>query len=167
MEKRLFEEVERTAAISPCERYRYALGRHWEREKGFALFIMLNPSTADALKDDPTIRRCMGFAQSWGYGGIEVCNLFDWRATKPEQLRKSIAFAISDKCDPTIRCRLGEAKAVIAAWGNVPWAEQRIVHVFHTLFREDKRWDCLGMTKHGYPRHPLYVPAVTKPELFW
>ena len=164
---KLPKSITRSAAFSTCERYCYALGRHWDTSKGYALFIMLNPSTADCLQDDPTIRRCMNFAHSWGYGGIEVCNLFDWRATKPEQLRKSMAFAVSDKNDAAMRCRLIDARIVIAAWGNVPWAEERIEQVFHTAFSCGDRWDCLGLTKHGYPRHPLYVPASTKPTLFW
>ena len=88
------KEVERTAFISPCERYRHALGRHWDNDKGFVLFIMLNPSTADAQQDDPTIRRCMDFAKRWGFGGIEACNLFDWRATDPKAVPRS-KFAIS------------------------------------------------------------------------
>lgn len=165
--KRLFDDIERTAGISSCERYRFALGRHWDREKGFVLFIMLNPSTADANVDDPTIRRCMNFAKSWGYGGIEVCNLFDWRATDPKHLRNKLAIAKSEKNDVAIRCRLVTASMVIAAWGAVPWAEGHIAEVFQTVFDDELRWHCLGFTKEDYPKHPLYVPAKTQPTLFW
>lgn len=175
MSEKLFDTgIKRTAWISSCQRYRHSLGRHWDRSKGFVLFIMLNPSTADADKDDPTIRRCIGFAKCWGYGGIEVCNLFDWRATKPEHLRNKLAIAVSDKCDMMIRRRARQAGKVIAAWGNVPWAERRIKEVFEMVYQwhekvlfEEKRWDCLRLTKGGYPSHPLYVPANVKPTLFW
>ena len=158
--------VEKTAWISECQRYRHALGRHWDRAKGFALFIGLNPSTADASQDDPTIRRCIRFARDWGYGGIEMCNLFDWRSTDPKKLPRS-GFAVSEWNDPTLACRALDAQIVIAAWGNVPWADKRIEEVFRRAFNEEKRWHCLGRTKHGYPRHPLYIAASKMPELFW
>lgn len=160
-------DIERTAWISPCERYRHALGRHWDRSKGYALFIGLNPSTADAAQDDPTIRRCLRFARDWGYGGIEMCNLFDWRATDPKIIRNKSSFAVSDKNDPAMRCRVGKAGIVIAAWGSVPWAQERIDEVFCTVFNEEKRWHCLRFTKQDFPQHPLYVPAATKPVVFW
>lgn len=164
--KTRFETVERTAWISPCERYRHALGRHWDRTKGYVLFIGINPSTADAEKDDPTIRRCMGFASDWGFGGIEMCNLFDWRETDPAKLPRK-GFAVSEYNDPAIRARVVDAEIVIAAWGKVEWAEKRIDEVFHTIFNEEKRWHCLKLTKDGFPWHPLYVKASTQPTLFW
>lgn len=167
MTRKLFQNVERTAFISPCERYRPALGRHWNRDLGYVLFIGLNPSTADAMQDDPTIRRCMRFAYDWGYGGIEMGNIFDWRSTDPKKLPRS-SFAVSDKNDPCLRVRAGKAKLVIAAWGAVPWAEWRIRDVFRNVFDELVcRWYCLGHTKDDYPRHPLYVPGKQQPELFW
>ena len=79
----------KSAEISPCGLYRYSLTRKWEAWKGTVNFIMLNPSTADAQEDDPTIRRCIGFAKAWGYGGIVVTNLFAYRATNPKELKKS------------------------------------------------------------------------------
>ena len=168
MNKKLFGDIERTAMLSPCERYRFQLGRHWDRENGFVLFVMLNPSTADANQDDPTIRRCMDFAKSWGYGGIEVCNLFDWRATDPKHLRNKLAIAKSDMCDMKMRRRARQAKLVIAAWGAVPWANGRIEEIFRDVFDElDKRWYCLRFTKEHYPAHPLYIPKATQPTLFW
>lgn len=164
--RRLFEDVEKTAWLSSCGRYRHALGRHWDREKGFALFVGLNPSTADADADDPTIRRCVRFAHDWGFGGLEMCNLYDWRATDPKQLPR-LGFAVSDKNDPTLRCRAADAGIVIAAWGAVPWAQDRIDEVFRKVFNEEKRWHCLKFTKSDFPQHPLYVRAATKPILFW
>ena len=167
MTGRLFETgVERTAWISTCGRYRHSLGRHWDREKGFVLFIGLNPSTADSEADDPTIRRCIRFARDWGYGGLEMCNLYDWRATDPKQLPRR-GFAVSDKNDPTLRCRVSDSGIVIAAWGAVPWAKERIDELFRTVFTDDKRWHCLKLLKNDFPQHPLFVPATTKPILFW
>jgi protein gp37 len=77
---------------------------------------------ADADKDDPTIRRCIRFAADWGFGGIEMCNLYDWRATDPKNLPRK-DFAVSEYNDPALRCRVVDAKCIIAAWGNVPWAK--------------------------------------------
>ncbi|HMP07602.1 MAG TPA: DUF1643 domain-containing protein [Lacipirellulaceae bacterium] len=158
--------IEKTAWLSPCGRYRHALGRHWDRAAGFALFIGVNPSTADAEQDDPTIRRCVRFAKDWGYGGLEMCNLFDWRATDPAKLPRK-GFAVSEYNDPTLRVRVAGAAVVIAAWGAVPWAQPRIDEIQRTVFAEEPRWHCLGLTKQGYPRHPLYVPAKAVPVLFW
>jgi hypothetical protein len=78
-------EIERTATISDCGRYRYTLGRTWSDEPP-VLFVMLNPSTADADVDDNTISKCIGFAKRWGHGGITVVNLYAWRATNPKEL---------------------------------------------------------------------------------
>src|SRR5690348_16099160 len=79
--------MKRDAVISDCGRYRYSLSRWgWDERSGRCVFIMLNPSTADASVDDPTIRRCINFAQGWGYGMLEVVNLFAWRATFPKEL---------------------------------------------------------------------------------
>lgn len=161
-------DIERTASISPCKRYRYALGRHWDRSLGYATFIGLNPSTANAEQDDPTIRRCICFARDWGYGGIEMCNLFDWRATDPKTLpRQNLSLAVSYMNDVCLRVRVHSAKEVIACWGSVPWAQSRIEEVFRNVFSNDKRWNCLRFTKNGFPGHPLYVPKSTKPILFW
>lgn len=162
----LIPEIEKTAWISSCGRYRHQLGRHWNRETGYVLFVGLNPSTADADKDDNTIRRCVRFARDWGYGGIEMCNLFDWRSTDPKLLpRREIA--VSEKNDPALRVRVAEAGIVIAAWGAVPWAQPRIDQVFAEVYRQEKRWFALQLTKDAFPRHPLYVSASAKPVVFW
>ncbi len=69
--------------------YRYSLWREWDSRRPIVAFVMLNPSTADAAKDDPTIRRCASFARSWGYGSLEVVNLFAYRASEPKRLRQT------------------------------------------------------------------------------
>lgn len=78
--------MDKGAIISGCGKYRYSLWRTWDKKLPKVMFIMLNPSTADAYEDDPTIRRCINFAKSWGYGGIVVGNLFAYRATNPKKL---------------------------------------------------------------------------------
>lgn len=80
--------MEKTAIISEDEKYRYQLSRCWDETKPRILFIMLNPSTADANIDDPTIRRVISFAKSWGYGGVYVGNLFAFRSTDPKGLKQ-------------------------------------------------------------------------------
>lgn len=166
--KELFPtQIETTAWLSDCGRYRHTLGRHWNRELGYVLFIGLNPSTADAAQDDPTIRRCINFARDWGYGGMEMGNLFDWRSTDPKKLPRD-SFATSEYNDPCLRARATESKLVIACWGAVPWAQWRIDNVFKDVFDElHKRWFCLKLTKGGFPWHPLYVAKKTQPQLFW
>lgn len=163
----LYDRTGKTALISGCERYRHRLGREWDQSLGVVLFVGLNPSTADATDDDPTIRRCIRFAESWGYGGMLMCNLFDWRSTDPKKLPPP-NIAVSEKNDSVLRVSVDRAKLIIAAWGKVPWASERIKEVFQTVFSEDKRWHCLGLTKDGaYPRHPLYMRKDTRPKLFW
>lgn len=148
-------EVERGAELSPCLRYRYRLWRRWG-EGAPLVFCMLNPSTADALEDDPTIRRCIGFARRDGYAGIEVVNLFALRATDPAALA-----AADDPVGPMNNgILLGVARRaglVVAAWGAHRAARER-QHVALAAFEAvGARVLCLGATRGGEPRHPLYV----------
>lgn len=161
---------DRGADISPCERYRYKLWRRWDLSRPSVLFVMLNPSTADADVDDPTIRKCIGFAQRWGAGGIRVCNLYPWRATNPKDL--PIGHEVfgeptgpSSRNDYAIISAACDAGRVIAAWGaNIgPWTMQP-AHVLNLL-----RYSCieaLRLTKHGRPWHPLYVSYSTQPIVY-
>jgi hypothetical protein len=146
--------------------YRYSLWRtlravdHPRR----LLFIMLNPSTADAQHSDPTLRRCLGFASSWGYDSLEVCNLFAYRATNPGTLRR-----VPDPVGPANNEHLGRAVArasvVVAAWGTQGEFMNRAAEVTQLIVRS-RRLSCLGLTKHGFPRHPLYVLRTTVPGIF-
>ena len=149
-----YDGVIRAAELSECGKYRWWLRRTFTTGHQKVCFLMLNPSMADALIDDPTIRRCMGFARQWGFRQMEVRNLFPYRATKPRELRKA--------ADPTGGARgLIEARAakgaakIVAAWGaNVPFGrDEKVLKHF-----EDVPLWCFGTTKYGYPRHPLYVP---------
>ncbi len=155
--------MRRAAVISACGMYRFRLSRHW-RDDGppRAVFLMLNPSTADATEDDPTIRRCIGFARSWGCGGLEVVNLFPWRATSPKDL------VTADRAGHDIRCREERDDHIrralcgltirVVAWGAHPLAGPEWAHVCH-IFRQPM---ALGVTKTGQPRHPLYMPKASE-----
>jgi hypothetical protein len=116
---------------------------------------MLNPSTADAMKDDPTIRKCIGFAKQWGYGGITVVNLFPLRATDPRELFTWEDESADRDNYETIHAALAEHPVRIAAWGAHRIEPEREARM-RTILGPDAR--CLGKTKAGHPRHPLYVP---------
>lgn len=156
---------DRGAVLSNDGRYRYSLWRTWDADRPSALFIMLNPSTADADVDDPTIRKCIGFARRWDLGGIHVCNLYPWRATDPRELPRGRAvmgendglrntYAIIDAAENAAR--------IIAAWGaNTgphPGRGRLVLNLIGDLGVE-----ALRLTKHGHPWHPLYVPYSATP----
>lgn len=157
-------EIEKSARLSECGYYRYTLSRHWGPGEAL-MFVMLNPSIADSSIDDPTIRRCMGFARRDGYDGIVVQNLFALRSTDP-----SVLFAFShDPVGPendaylsmTLAERVRRGLPVVAAWGagftgrDAPRFARRVSAVQRLVPGVD--WRCLGRTKAGAPRHPLYV----------
>lgn len=159
------EQVDSGANISDCGNYRYSLWRRWDYEQPSVLFIMLNPSTADAELDDPTIRRCMGFARDWGYGGVRVCNLYAWRATKPAAL-KEVLEPIGKWNDLSIAGGALDAGRIIAAWGAWPGPNPKRTARVQTLLR-GRNVEALGLTKDGSPRHPLYVRGDTEPIPYW
>ncbi len=146
--------LSRGAAISPCGNYRYSLERGWAQGGKKVLFIGLNPSTADATTDDPTIRRCVGFAKAWGYSGMLMGNLFAYRATDPSVLRR-VADPIGPENDGCLKELHSRAAMTVAAWGNLgSWTGRD-----KALLRMLGPTMSLGTTKSGYPRHPLYVPG--------
>lgn len=142
--------------MSSCGTYRYTLMRRWRA--GAALrFVMLNPSTADATLDDPTIRRCVGFAKREGYAALIVLNLYAFRATDPKALL-NCDDAVGPDNDSHLWSHLYSASQgptpVVAAWG-VNAQLGRVQQVLSLV--DDVDWRCLGTTKDGHPRHPLYV----------
>jgi hypothetical protein len=142
------------AAFSRDGRYRYRLWRRWDRSRPAIAFCMLNPSTADARRDDPTIRRCIGFAREWGYGGIEVVNIFALRATDPRRLRSS-----RDPVGPrndAFMLRAAARSPVVIAWGVHGALRDRGTEALK-LFGAGSRLLALGRTRSGAPRHPLYL----------
>lgn len=151
----------KSAVLSECGRYRYSLTRRWELAKPVLVVVMLNPSTADASQDDPTIRKVMGFARARNYGGITVVNLFAWRSTDPNQLPGDEAMAVGEINDVTIRT-VAEGRTVLCAWGNDGVKLGRDKKVLAMLNRLGCQVVCLGTTKGGHPRHPLYVSYETR-----
>lgn len=151
------------AIISKCGNYRYALWRTWELRKKYALFIGLNPSTADAEKDDPTIRRCIQFARSWGFGGINMLNLFAYRSTNPKVL-KTVTDPIGQENDATLKKHFEKAGITIVCWGVRGGLMGRDEEVVRLL--GGANLSCLGTTFEEYPCHPLYLPMNTKPVPF-
>ena len=151
------------AVFSGCGTYRYLLERHWTAGNGAVGFVMLNPSTADAYEDDPTIRRCVGFAKSWGFRSLYVANLFAWRATDPAILPKDIERAKGPRRDFFLRQLATQCHTVCAAWGNsLPGFADRSFLYSSLCEATDSIGSvakCLGTTKSGQPRHPLYVRA--------
>lgn len=157
----LFSELQRTAEFSPCMRYRYKLGRTWGPGARVA-FCMLNPSTADATIDDPTIRRCMGFARAWGFDGVDIVNIFAWRSTDPAALRE-VSDPIGPGNDEAIVDVARRATFVVCAWGIYGYMGLRGSVVREKLLAGvDVRH--LGLTKDGFPKHPLYLAGATRPE---
>lgn len=148
--------------------YRYSLTRQWELDRPWAVWIMLNPSTADAEVDDPTIRRCVGFSDHWGFGGLEVVNLFALRATRPIHLKES-GDPTGEDNDHYLKQAISRHEMLVAAWGGSGDFAMRYMQaneVKRMAVRAEKRLMCVGQTKGGDPRHPLYVKGDTRLEVY-
>ena len=145
------------ATFSVCERFRYRLWRTWGPGLPL-LFVMLNPSTADARSDDPTLRRCLGFAQRAGFGALEVVNLFAYRATDPRDLRAA-GYPVGPRNDEHIAAAVGDSAAVCLAWGSNATRLARPAEVLGLLRGLRARPQCLRLTRDGCPQHPLRLPA--------
>ncbi len=154
-----------TAVFSEDRRYRYLLKRRVGTSQSRVLFIMLNPSVADEERNDPTIRRCIGFARSWGFGLLEVVNLFALMSTDPKGLLDA-EDPVGPDTDATIQAALQRADRVILAWGNHGSRHrERAAHVTKMALDLSTPHH-LGLTKLGFPRHPLMVPSNTVPSPF-
>lgn len=152
----LFGGVEESGAEFSADRlHRLKLWRQWDTMKPAALFVMLNPSLADETTLDPTVRKCIGFATRWGYGKLWVGNLYTWISPYPEQIVQREAAAIAPGADQALLEMVEAVDLVIAAWGAQPWLTQRAHDVSRLLVSAKPLW-CLGKTKDGWPRHPLY-----------
>lgn len=156
----LFPEVIKGADLSDDGVYRYSLTRIWSGEGPMVTWVMLNPSTADADVDDPTIRRCMAFARSWDASGIRVVNLFALRATDPKQINRHHS-PLGERNATAIMRAISEPDTafVVAAWGaGNPYPNVSSIGTVRThAQRSDRALLCLGITKSGAPKHPLYV----------
>ena len=143
--------VNKNATFSDCRKYRYALSRTWNGKKKTILFIGLNPSTADEKIDDPTIRRCINYAQNWGYGSLLMVNLFAYRATMPTEL-KNVKNPIGNDNDLHIIELSKKVDLSVAAWGN----EGSLLNRDKEVKKLIPNLKCLKINKSGQPAHPLY-----------
>ena len=149
------------AQFSRDRRYRYRLWRRWDPSRPQIAFCMLNPSTADERADDPTIRRCIGFARDWGYGGVEIVNIFALRATDPRELR-SADDPIGRANDAHVIEVAQRSSAVVIAWGVHGALLARGAAALR-LLSPRARLLALGWTRAGEPRHPLYLRRDVRP----
>lgn len=148
--------------ISQCGHYRYFLKRPTETAsiiKEPVVFVLLNPSTADAKEDDATIRRCKGFARFWGFDGTIVLNLYAYRATKPKTLWY-IDDPVGKDNNHWLTHFMGEHTNVVCAWGAQakPVRIREFLSIVENYTDKPNLW-CLGTTKNGNPKHPLYIKA--------
>lgn len=147
--------------FSPCRHYRYTLWREWIGGKGYAMFVGLNPSTADEARDDPTVRRCISYAKQWGYAALCMTNLFAYRATDPAVMLASASPVGPENDAHLIRCA-ELAGIVVAAWGCDGGHMDRAAKVCALLPDLHYLW----LTKGGHPGHPLYLPSRLRPTLW-
>jgi len=155
------------ALISDCGKFRYHLWREWDENLPRFPFIMLNPSTADASEDDPTIRKCIGFGKRLGFGGIDVFNLFAYRATKPADLRNN-GYQIGPENDRIMTARMADMKMdergyVICAWGANARYLRRPQDVRSHMALAGVRLLALRRLSDGTPEHPLMLPYSCQP----
>lgn len=154
-----------TAIYSDCENYRYALTRTWGETGKHALFIMLNPSKATEIQNDPTVERCERRARSLGFAAFTVTNIFAYRATDPKVMRAQTDPTGPDN-DATILSAAKTADTIICAWGTHGEHLDRGPEMETMLRAQPKSLYHLGLSKAGHPKHPLYIGYSTQPELW-
>lgn len=160
-----------SAVLSICGAYRYLLTRTWDKRLAVCTWLMLNPSVADAETDDPTIRRCIGFAKHWAFGGIRVVNLYALRSPDSKVLGTA-EYPIAEKSDPWkndryILAAIRQSTLAVAGFGNGSlWNPRRVLHVRDMVRTEGLQMKCLGLTASGQPVHPLYIPYARKLKLY-
>lgn len=146
------------AKFSKCGKYRYCLSRIWNKKLPVGMFIGLNPSTADETENDPTVRRCIAFAESWGWGGFYLCNLFAFRATDPTVMKQE-SHPVGPVNNLWLKKVSLKASLVIAIWGNHGTFNGRS-SAARKLF---PKIHCLKQNKTGEPTHPLYLKGTLRP----
>lgn len=154
-----------TAVYSDCETYRYSLTRVWNPDGGRVMFVMLNPSTATELQNDPTIERCERRARALGFGGFRATNIFACRVTDPREMRRLEAPEGPDNM-AAILDGMDWADMVICAWGTHGEHRSQGARVAAALRATGKPLHHLGLSKAGHPKHPLYIAYSQQPELW-
>jgi hypothetical protein len=154
--------TEAGATFSPCRRWRYLLWRRWDAARPVANFLMLNPSTADEVKLDPTCARARDYAGRWGYGTLIVTNIFAFRNTNPDQM-KAAKDPVGPGNDAAIVKAAKESRIVVCAWGNHGSFLDRSSRVRALLSKNGIRLHTLRINANGEPAHPLYLPGRLEP----
>jgi len=157
--------TETGARFSECRRYRYRLWRYWDRARPALCFLMLNPSTADDVSNDPTVERCQRRAMAMGFGGLEVVNIFAFRSTNPNVLQ-SIEDPVGPENDQAILAACASAGMVICAWGEPGQLRSRSEAVRSLLAEASITPYALAVNVSGEPKHPLYVSYDISPAPF-
>ena len=151
--------MKRDAEFSSCGSYRYSLSRIWDESLSAVLFIMLNPSSADGTKDDPSIRRCISYAKDWGFGSLFVGNLFALKSTKPTGLLESTNPEGPENLKYLLKLS-SHCKMIVCAWGNGTILKKLSANSPKNL---NRKLHCLKLSLDGIPCHPLYLPKDLKP----
>ena len=163
MQQSIFLDDYAGAVFDKSGRYRYSLWRIWDESLSACTFVMLNPSTANETNNDPTVARCINYAKAWGYGKLNVRNIFAYRSTDPRELLK-VVDPIGPDNDKHILEAVLESKLIVAAWGT--WG--RLLKRGHEVLKIIEPYadiHCLGTTMDGFPKHPLYLKKDKLPEL--
>lgn len=159
------DTIDRWATFDPTGHYRYRLGRCWQPTAPALALVMLNPSRADAHREDPTLRRCLQFARRWGFGRLVVVNLFAYCSPHPAVLGQ-VSDPIGPDNDRWLSQTAAEATTLMLAWGNQGSLLHRDRHVLALLAPHHTRCYCLGRNRTGQPRHPLYAPRTSTLQPF-
>jgi len=159
------DDAPSTAVYSDCERYRYALTRTWDPAGRRVMFVMLNPSKATEVQNDPTVERCERRARVLGFGAFQVTNIFAWRETDPKKMRQAHD-PIGTENDAMLRAGAAWADQIIAAWGTHGAHLGRGPAVEALLRQTAKPLLSLGLSKAGHPRHPLYISYAETPQIW-
>lgn len=157
--------MDRDAVMGENGKYRYLLRRAWDPKRPRALLVMLNPSTADAEIDDPTIRSCIRLCRSWGHGSFEVVNVYAFRATDPKALRDADD-PVGPQNDDVIAAAINRCDVVICAWGAHTISQSRRNDILSAVRQRRPVAYCMGKTKAGHPKHPLYIKSGTPLEVY-
>ncbi len=159
------DDAPSVAIYSDCENYRYSLTRTWDETGKRVLFVMLNPSTATEVQNDPTVERCERRARTLGYGAFCVCNIFAYRATDPKVMRAQ-ADPTGPANDAAIIDASDWADDIICAWGTHGEHLQRGPEMERILRAQPKPLTHLGLSKAGHPKHPLYIGYKVQPMMW-